>query len=214
MLIDIPSITAMRGSFVDQFGIEWKLNSHGFRAIEFDQIDFANPRALAMGCSHTKGSGVDQFNTWPEVLKRKINLTEIINLGQWGASSDYIIRILPRCLEYFKPLTVFVFWPDWVRFEIFENNKYRQVTPWDEDRILYMETYTDEILKEKYNANLKVAQELCVQHDAKLIGISWDDLIPVLDHADKWNRGADGKHFDHIWQCGVAETFKQIYDSK
>jgi len=213
MQINIPSLTSNRGQHVDEFGIVWNLNSDGFRTIEFDQIDFNKPRALAMGCSHTKGSGVKQHESWPEVLKEKINIDQIINLGQWGASSDYVIRILPDCLEQFKPDVVFVFWPDYVRFEILKDGIYRQIIPTDKDRILYIESHSDELLKENYANNLKIAAELCRDRAVKLIGISWDDLIPVMDRADKWNKGADNLHFDSVWQHGVAETFKRLYES-
>jgi len=34
-----------------------------------------------------------------------------------------------------------------------------------------------------------------------------------MDRADKWNKGADNLHFDSVWQHGVAETFKRLYES-
>ena len=199
---------------IDQYGIKWNLNSNGFRTIEFKDVDFIQPRAMAMGCSHTMGDGNNFEDSWPEILKDKINFSQIINLGQLGASSDYVVRILPQCLEYFKPEVVFIFWPDYVRFEVFVDGEYKQIVPSDDDRILYIESHNEEMLKEKYADNLKAAQELCEQYNAKLIGIDWDDLIPVLDHADKWNRGADRMHYDKVWHNGVAETFKQIYNAK
>lgn len=214
MSINIPATTNRRGYYVDKWGVEFNLNSNGFRTIEFNTVDFTQARALAMGCSHTLGDGNNFEDSWPEVLKNKINFKQIINLGQFGASTDYVVRILPDCLDYFKPEVVFIFWPDYVRFEILKDGEYHQIVPSDKDRIFYMESHSEEMLKEKYANNLKIAQDLCKQHDASLIGISWDDLIPVLDHADRWNRGADNMHFDKVWHAGVAETFKRIYSAK
>lgn len=208
MQLNIPSLTNKRGQFIDQYGIDWNLNSYGFRTMEFDQIDFDKPRMLAMGCSHTMGNGNALCHIWPEVLKELMEVNQIINLGQEGASSDYVVRILPECLEYFKPEIVFVFWPDYGRFEIIEHGSYRQILPTDRDRLEFIKTHSDEWLINNYQHQLKTANSLCNKYNARLIGISWDDLIPVLDHADRWGISVDGSHYDRAWHKGVAETFK------
>lgn len=212
--IDIPSTTGARGNFIDRWGTEWKLNSHGFRTVEFDEIDFTQPRALAMGCSHTMGDGNKFEYSWPEVLKEKINFSQIINLGQFGASSDYVVRILPNCLQYFKPTNIFIFWPDYARFEINENGRYRQIVPTSEDRIKFMSTHPEEYLRDHYSKNLDLAQKLCLENNVKLIGISWNDLISTMDHADRWDKGVDNAHYGKLWHEGVAEVFKDIFYEK
>ena len=55
----------------DDTKIEYRLNSHGFRADEFDFSE----RIICLGDSRTFGVGLHAWQTWPYLLKRDAEST-------------------------------------------------------------------------------------------------------------------------------------------
>jgi hypothetical protein len=154
---------------------------------------------LAFGCSHTYGIGVETIEAWPYLLGA-------INFGVPGVSSDYIARILPEKLVEHNPKIVYVLWPDWRRFEYFKNGKIRQSLPSDTNRINFMETATDEWLHKNFVAQVTKVRELC--KDIKLIELTLYDLIPFIDHSDRWPLSKLGHHYNEEWHRWVADIFE------
>ena len=154
---------------------------------------------LAFGCSHTYGTGVDPEQAWPSLL-------DAVNYGVPGCSSDLIARTISVELIKYAPDTVYVLWPDWTRFEYCQGNKFRQSLVTDSNRIYFMETATDEWLKNNFIKQMEIVKELC--KDIKLIDITLYDLIPFIDHADKWPLSKLGHHYNEQWHQWVANIFK------
>lgn len=153
---------------------------------------------LAFGCSHTYGVGVDPNLAWPSLLGA-------INYGVPGISSDYIARTMPTIIDKHQPSIVYVLWPDWSRFEYIEHNEIKQSLPTDSNRINFMATATNEWLQENFNKQVQTVKELC--KNILLIDITLYDLIPYIDHADKWPKVSNGSHFNHEWHRWVADIF-------
>ena len=66
----------------------YKYNSYGFRSREFD-LDEMNPVILTLGCSHTVGVGVPQYDNWPEQFGHNYFPNHSVwNAGLGGASAD------------------------------------------------------------------------------------------------------------------------------
>lgn len=155
---------------------------------------------LAVGCSHTYGVGVDPQQAWPILLGA-------INCGVSGVSSDYIARNLPTLLEKYQPSIVYVLWPDWSRFEYIEHGEFKQSLATDSNRINFMATATDEWLQENFNKQVNTVKELC--KGIQLVDMTLYDLIPYIDHADRWPLASDGSHFNHEWHQWVADIFNE-----
>jgi hypothetical protein len=153
---------------------------------------------LAFGCSHTYGIGVQPHEAWPALLGAT-------NCGVPGCSSDLIARIMPALLAEHTPAIVYVLWPDWSRFEYAEHGKITQSLATDANRIYFMDTATDEWLHENFNKQVNTVKQLC--KDITLIDMTLYDLIPYMDHADRWPLSKLGHHYDHTWHQQVADIF-------
>jgi hypothetical protein len=153
---------------------------------------------LAFGCSHTFGVGVEPHEAWPALL-------DAINYGVSGCSSDLIARIMPALLAKHTPVTVYVLWPEWSRFEIQTGTSYKQSLVTDSDRIYYMEHATDNWLHTNFTTQQKLVRTMC--NNIHLVELTLDDLIPYMDHADQWPLSKLGHHYDHTWHQQVADIF-------
>jgi hypothetical protein len=159
-----------------------------------------NSNKIAVGCSHTWGVGVDADQTWPYLLGAK-------NFGVSGCSSDFVARTLPDLIKEYQPTTVYVLWPDWSRFEYFKNGQWRQSLPTDDTRILFMKSHPEEWLHENFNKQVSLVRELC--KDISLNMMTLYDLIPFIDHADKWPLSKLGHHYAPEWHQWVADIFRK-----
>jgi hypothetical protein len=68
-----------------------------------------------------------------------------------------------------------------------------------------MDTATDEWLHENFNKQVNTVKQLC--KDITLIDMTLYDLIPYMDHADRWPLSKLGHHYDHTWHQQVADIF-------
>jgi len=157
--------------------------------------------SLAFGCSHTWGVGVEDNETWPFHLGA-------INFGRGSASADFIIRIAPELLDKHNPITVYVLWPDWTRFDYIKNGVYNTSLPTDKNRIEFMKNHTDDWLKNNFHQQVKLMQEYCAARNIKLVDMSLYDLIPYIDHANMWPLSKLGHHYAPSWHQQVADIFQ------
>jgi len=109
----------------NQRSIGYTTNSLGFRSKNFHQIKW-NESIVALGCSNTFGIGVDDDDTWCEVLSKRMNLP-VINLGVPAASIEQICLMSTVLKKLITPLAVIYCWPPVDRYAEFkmplDNNK-------------------------------------------------------------------------------------------
>jgi hypothetical protein len=160
-----------------------------------------NSDAIAFGCSHTWGTGVEADETWPYKLGAK-------NFGVQGCSSDFICRIFSEIIEEQKPTTVYILWPDWTRFEYIQDGQYYQSLPTDANRIKFMETHTNEWLIDNFVKRTEVVRDFCKNDNIELFDMTLYDLIPYIDRADTWPVSKLGHHNSPVWHSWVADIFK------
>jgi hypothetical protein len=94
-----------RGYGMDSSGTKlYRFNSLGFRCAEFDKE--ARFRLFVCGCSYTFGTGLNEEETWPHLLARRLTADlglrdtdlNLQNFSQGGASNDYVSRtIVAQC---------------------------------------------------------------------------------------------------------------------
>ena len=166
----------------------------------------ATSTSVAFGCSQTWGVGVEPNETWAYHVGSK-------NFGVSGCSADYILRIAPDIINTHNPSVIYILWPDWTRFEYIEDGIYHQSLPTDANRINLMATHTEEWLLDNFAKRTKEMRETCNKHNIKLVDITLYDLIPHMDHADKWPLSKLGHHYAPSWHTQVAEIFKNALDN-
>ena len=162
---------------------------------------------VALGCSHTWGTGVEENETWSYLLNAR-------NYGQGACSSDFIVRTAPAILDQLTPEVVYVLWPDWTRFEVTKNNVIYQSLPADHDRIYYMATHNETWLKENFKHQTDMFRNLCKERNIQLVDMTLYDLIPYIDHADTWPISKLGHHYSPVWHSWVADIFKQLKETE
>jgi hypothetical protein len=170
------------------------MQKHYFRL--FDQ----NTDRLAFGCSHTWGAEVEFNETWAYHVNAK-------NYGVGGASSDLIVRIAADIIDNEHPSTVFLLWPDWSRFEHFQNGEYIQILPKTRNRIQFMHSHNEQWCKSNFLKNVEKMHKICNDRSVQLIDMTLYDLIPYMDYADRWPISKYGSHYAPEWHQKVANLF-------
>lgn len=162
---------------------------------------------ISFGCSHTWGVGVEPHETWSYFLNSK-------NFGQPGVSADFVTRNALSIIEKYQPVTVYVLWPEWRRFEIVKNSVILQMTPAHPDRINYMHSHPESWLKENFKTQTEKLRDCCRQKQIELVDITLYNLIPYIDHSDRWPISSLGHHYSELWHSWVADIFKQLQTNK
>lgn len=163
--------------------------------------------AIAFGCSHTWGVGVEAVETWPYLLGAK-------NFGLGSASGDQVVRLARDLVPQHSPKIVYCLWPDWSRFEVYKDGKFHQILPTNADRMCFMEDHDDNWCKENFASNVNELKAICQQNQCRLIDMTLYDLVPYIDHADRWPISTLGHHYAPEWHQWVADLFARARDEK
>ena len=125
-----------------------------------------------------------------------------------GCSADYIVRTAPDLIKQNHIKNVFVLWPDWTRFDYVKNGQYNTSLPLDENRIYYMQIHSKEWLIKNFEQQVATFKLWCKENNVKVIDMTLYDLIPYIDHADRWPLSKLGHHYAPEWHQWVANIFK------
>ena len=107
----------------------YTLNKYGYRCPEFNKIDWTNS-IVTLGCSHTLGIGINNDETYSNLLQENLNIP-VINLGQGGTDLWYQIY---NAIEVMKLNVrgVILQVPNKERFTVFRGNqKSLSMGPWN-----------------------------------------------------------------------------------
>lgn len=161
----------------DPHCITYKFNQQGFRCAEFDD----RPSALAIGCSHTMGSGIGEHDTWPSVLGGMLGL-HVWNLGIVASSLDCHFRMIDFYARRLKPKFVIHAVTSVYRLEIFHEDYWQSIIingpqterwqPYLKDYFLY-----DENSRTNARRNLLAIQQVCSEIDVPYFAVSINRLL-------------------------------------
>jgi len=154
--------------------ISYRHNSHGFRSDEFD----SRPAGMALGCSFTQGTGINEHQAWPAVLSDLLDI-HILNLGVGGAAYDTVFRLLDFYLSLINPKFVVIFEPPRSRFEVArDKNNFEVLMPGHAlyDNIIYKNWITnDENSFFNHRKNQLACEYLCKRHNIPVFQWSCED---------------------------------------
>lgn len=187
----------------------YKYNSYGFRSREFD-LDEINPIILTLGCSHTVGVGVPQYENWAEQFGSTYFPDHSVwNAGLGGASADTVARLAVNMIPIIKPVIVAVMWPSLHRFETYENGVvFNGAWNMKEDNL----QYEDNTVYNNQTKNKTILQLLQQIYQFKLLSIDWDDTGQDV-YNTVWTRARDGAHFGIDWHKQIAYDFNLQYSN-
>jgi hypothetical protein len=124
-----PGVGATREMDFDGVKKTYVFNSLGYRGDEFDPD--APVKLFVCGCSYTFGAGLDLEETWSYHFRQKLadhhglpaSSVNLVNLGEGGASNDYIARTLISQCSRVRPDMVIVGFTFMNRFELFDGSR-------------------------------------------------------------------------------------------
>lgn len=216
-------------------GLEYKLNSHGYRCPEWHPMPNGKKNVVILGCSHTFGQGNPEDQHWAHfVSQHNTKRLRYFNLGQPGASGDKIVRVLYGSEKIIDPRIIIVCWPSWSRRERLGRHA-ENITSADE-RLKAEDEHTDKnsflknvFLVEKYAEKNNCltfhcfAQENYSKHIPQLLALpdyTLRNCWPVWDShyqrelVDKHSYALDGVHYGIEHHERFAELLLQRYGNK
>lgn len=186
-------------------------NELGFRG---DSIKKEGFKIMSLGCSHTEGVGVNDWETWPYKFCEMVPNSVNCNFGTGGRSNDFISRCLLTYYDLIKPDLVLILYPQTSRREFYCEkggiHPYTSSNPWgffkftDEGNeiqksILTIQNDNEDIIN-WYKNHLLIKNFL----ENKRCNWVWDNSFVGLDCGDNnmfkgefirfLDFGSDGKH--------------------
>lgn len=184
--------------------ITYTFSNEGFRTYDFDSL-IGKEIDVALGCSHTMGVGIPIEWAWPSLVE-KDRPYPMLNLGLGAGTTDTVARILTNITGLFQINTVFIFWPEFERFETYNDEKADFVLPrhgllehtWNMDQNISLNRfYKNKLIVDLLGHN--IVDHTC--HDFfKVFREYWNRNF-YLDHA------RDGMHFGPESHKFIAKLF-------
>jgi hypothetical protein len=130
--------------------VRYKCNSNGYRADEWDTIDWA-AAVVIFGCSCTVGVGLAEDETISYQLSTLLN-RPVVNMGVSASSMQYsFINSMLLSKNFPIPYAVVQLWTNIDRFTVFKEQDIDHIGPWDSDH------FADNIVNNPYQSMLTAA---------------------------------------------------------
>ena len=192
----------------------YNTNSLGYRAIDFDQVDWASSYVI-QGCSAVFGYGIeDDEKTISACLSRKLN-APVINLGIGGSGIQLQYMNAVEMLEKNQvPKGVFIIWPNIHRFVLMLDGMLDNFGPWKTSSTTkkYAQWMAEDNSKYQNLWHARAYKMLW-----KLAKVPVYDITHHLENnifcdtvfTDFLDHGFDGEHWGPITAEHIAEIFYQ-----
>lgn len=179
--------------------ITYDINSLGYRAPEFDQVDWNNSLVI-FGCSHVFGTGVSVEHTISSQLSKIIGLP-VINLGVPGSSLYFgFVNLVGLVSSGIRPKGIINCWTEYHRFTRFRDDDLLSLLGvWSENRDpFYYQWNQHEANSTTYALTVKTSIELLCEslgiwHAGNSYFKDTADLF-ACDYLPHTDRGRDLNH--------------------
>lgn len=176
--------------------IDYTFNSEGFRTAEFDP----RPNWMALGCSFTQGTGVNEADRWTDVISDQLGV-HCWNLGVAGAAGDTCYRIAKHYIPKLLPRFVVYLEPRYNRTELFSSMQDAPlVLNWAYDHTHWSGPYVKELILHEENLTLageknrEAIRSICLQHNIPLIVYQPDAYVSLVEDKKQHDLGRDLLH--------------------
>lgn len=165
---------------------------------------------LAVGCSHTEGIGVNDYETWPFYTANLLGLKHI-NAGFTGRSNDYIARTVLELVPKYNPKIVSVMYTYpvrreyWTKFgpQPYAGQQWGYFEDYPEKWNAFSELVNLEDNKNNFIKNHSIVRMVCKLAGCKLI---WNGTFLNLDLFDDMR--FDGEYSIEEGKHATAEQNK------
>lgn len=141
--------------------VEYNINSSGYRAKEFDKIDWKNSMVI-FGDSIVFGVGVDERDTVSGVIEGLTGIP-VVNLGISGSSSIFSLHNSMLLLQSFPlPKYVVFGWSSAPRVPYYEQTMIKHYGEWSKDKSNFAKEWCDDVFNgiTHTKMSIKIAREL------------------------------------------------------
>lgn len=190
----------------------YKVNSMGYRAPEFNTVDWANSYIL-QGCSATFGVGIpDDSKTVSANLEKKLN-APVINLGVSGTGVQFqYMNAVEMLEENIKPKGVFIVWPNSDRFPYMGKGSIQNIGPWSEKK--YLKWMLDDNSRSHNLYHARAYKLLWKLAGVPLYEVTHHNTNCIIGMCDTYvgdfkDRGDDGLHWGPVMAEHVASLLYQ-----
>ena len=192
----------------------YSVNSLGYRAPEFNKIDWSNS-FIIQGCSQVFGeSTLDEKLLVNRYLSDLLD-APVINLGVSGSGMDVqYVNALEMLEQGIKPKGVFIVYPNMDRYSLFVDGKREHVGPWSEDKKLVWMLDSN---SRTHNINLMRGYRL-LWNLANVPIYEWSHhkenkefCQNIIEWNDFLDRAPDGEYWGPITANHIAKTFYQMH---
>ena len=191
--------------------VTYTINSLGYRADEFEKIDWANS-VVVFGCSNVYGVGLNDNETMPYYLS-KILRTPVVNMGVGGSSITYALHnsIILRD-GYPTPKAVVHMWTGYDRTVYYNKNRLDSLGAWNVESYEYMREWAKDSSHAKSHALFASKSSKWMWRDTKYFEGSYFGetsrllrcyCVNVIDYARDF--GHPGKETQYQTALKVAE---------
>jgi hypothetical protein len=181
------------GEYLEHKNVSYVTNSDGYRSKELKDV----AEFMALGCSHTFGTGLPEDKVWPSLLADKLGMS-LVNIGSAGDSAmgqvrkafSYFRRYgnpkivvcmfplfrmeVPIDREYFFPHKFIHkddrWYPKLAKIELFPNKKDKYVKlPYDPEKVL-----TQDIAFYYTHMMIYILEQYCKSNNIEFVWNIWD----------------------------------------
>lgn len=177
--------------------ITYNYSCEGFRTYDFNSL-IGKEIDVALGCSHTMGVGNPVESIWPGLIE-KSRPYPMLNLGLGAGTTDTVARILTNITGLFQINTVFILWPDFVRFEMYTDEKAHFIIP--QNSLLEHTWNMDQAISEQRFYKNKLIVDLLGHNTVNYTQGKIFTEHQILDYA------RDGMHFGPETHKLIAKLF-------
>jgi hypothetical protein len=166
--------------------VTYTLNSQGYRAPEFDSINWSSS-ILCFGCSMTFGIGVDDSETWPHYLEQIVGIP-CINLSVAGGSIQLNwANSVKLQTQSVRPRAVVYYWPNVNRSCEFIEGGQRVINwgPWSQpvsDLTVPGASSSAWVLNPLYAATMAQLMISSLQWGCPCINLTWGRDLALVRH--------------------------------
>jgi hypothetical protein len=209
---DVPTIYRKKHKYIlggKEKEIQYRFNNVGYRGEDI----IGSEKFIAIGCSQTFGSCLEEEFTWPAQLERIFN-SRVVNLGAPGDSArGSIMKAISYINQFGKPEAIFACFPLYrsERFAVpgklinskndlagpfncmYVKDNFKQISkaPYKYDEIIPMEDH----LLETFSF-INIFSAYCKEAGIKFIWTGWETMFASNRVRDILNKNTSGFFFD------------------
>lgn len=185
--------------------VNFELNSYGYRTKHILTDEYA----LALGCSHTYGTGLHEDERYSNLIENEIKIP-IINLGRPGTAINFALLNLLNLItsNYKLPKFIILQSPSIFRLSLPRPDSIRNILPYEKK---FKSLYVDESIETHSIICYDLITKICKKEKIKLISFSYHKLNTVGNFFIKpVDAARDNDHYGPSTQIDIKNNIVEM----